>query len=93
MNKDKYVGNFHEGKKEGRGTYYFSEGTVFNGTWSNDEKLEGELILFNGDIFNGTFKNNLRYQGTYKYKNGDLYYGEWRDDVKHGRGRLVLEIG
>ena len=51
------------------------------------------MILFNGDIFNGAFKNNLRYEGTYKYKNGDLYYGEWKDDVKHGRGRLVLEIG
>jgi hypothetical protein len=36
VNKDKYVGNFQEGKKEGRGTYYFSEGTVFNGIWNND---------------------------------------------------------
>jgi hypothetical protein len=78
VNKDKYQGSFQEGKKEGRGVYYFSEGTVFSGIWSNDEKLEGELVLFNGDIFVGTFRNNMRFQGTYKYKNGDVYYGEWR---------------
>lgn len=28
-NKDLYRGNFKEGRKEGQGAYYFSEGTVF----------------------------------------------------------------
>jgi hypothetical protein len=51
------------------------------------------LTLFNGDIFQGTFQQNLRYEGTYKYKNGDIYYGQWSNDIKHGRGRLILTIG
>jgi len=36
VNKDRYTGNFIRGVKEGHGMYYFSEGTVFVGEWSND---------------------------------------------------------
>ena len=58
VNKDKYVGTFVHGKREGKGKYFYSEGTVFTGTWLNNEKQEGELKLFNGDIFQGFFSNN-----------------------------------
>jgi len=36
VNKDKYIGQFYEGKKDGDGSYYFSEGTVYVGKWRND---------------------------------------------------------
>ena len=57
------MGEFKDGRKEGKGVYYFSEGTVFEGTWHNDFKVEGELTLFNGDSFLGIFRNNERFEG------------------------------
>lgn len=77
-NKDKYIGTFENGRKEGKGNYYFSEGTVFVGIWKDDNKVEGELTLFNGDVFTGIFQRNERYDGTYEYKNGDVYKGTWK---------------
>lgn len=70
-NKDRYVGEFADGRKQGKGKYFFAEGTVFDGFWENDFKVEGHLKLFNGDEFEGVFKNNNRYKGNYKYSNGD----------------------
>lgn len=32
-NKDKYIGEFRDGQKHGKGKYFFSEGTVFEGDW------------------------------------------------------------
>ena len=58
VNKDKYKGQFHEAMKWGNGNYFYAEGTVFSGRWEEDNKIEGELILFNGDTFKGTFRNN-----------------------------------
>lgn len=52
-NKDKYVGNFIQGRREGEAKYFYSEGTMFSGRWQNDHKTEGELVLFNGDVFRG----------------------------------------
>lgn len=58
VNKDTYKGEFKEGKRDGRGVYYFSEGTVYEGIWQNNYKTQGELTLFNGDRFKGVFRNN-----------------------------------
>jgi hypothetical protein len=93
LNKDKYVGNFNQGVREGKGEYFYSEGTVFKGMWHNDEKVDGELVLFNGDLFKGQFQNNFRSVGMYWYKNGDTYEGSWRNDVKEGAGLLKLSNG
>ena len=93
VNKDIYVGTFINGKREGKGNYYYSEGTSFVGHWEQDQKVAGELTLFNGDIFKGSFKNNERYNGIYYYKNGDQYEGYWSNDVKEGFGKLVLANG
>jgi hypothetical protein len=32
-NKDKYIGEFVDGRKHGKGKYYFAEGTIFEGHW------------------------------------------------------------
>ena len=39
VNKDKYKGQFKQGRKDGKGTYCFSEGTVFEGMFHNNLKV------------------------------------------------------
>ena len=87
------MGTFNQGKREGKGNYFYSEGTHFIGNWENDMKITGELTLFNGDIFKGSFKNNERHNGVYCYKNGDKYEGYWSNDLKDGFGTLLLNNG
>lgn len=41
------------GAKEGRGIYYFSEGSIYDGEWEEDKKTNGHLKLHNGDEFWG----------------------------------------
>ena len=36
---DKYVGEWKDGLKNGRGTYTYADGTVDKGLWKNDEFL------------------------------------------------------
>lgn len=50
-NKDQYIGWFVDGRKHGKGKYFFAESTVFSGYWENDCKVQGHLKLFNGDEF------------------------------------------
>jgi hypothetical protein len=34
-NKEKYIGSYKCGKKEGKGKYYFKNGLIYDGLWSN----------------------------------------------------------
>lgn len=42
-----------DGKKNGAGKYFFADGTVYDGAWENDFKVQGYLRLYNGDQFEG----------------------------------------
>ncbi len=39
-NGDKYIGECKYNKMHGKGTYYYSDGTVRKGTWFNDKYVE-----------------------------------------------------
>ena len=54
----KYQGTFMQGKREGKGTMVWDDGTVFEGVWRNDQRLFGRLIMNNGFTYIGHFKND-----------------------------------
>ncbi|MDC0202057.1 hypothetical protein OAJ56_02315, partial [Flavobacteriales bacterium] len=56
---DKYVGEWKEGKKDGEGTYTYSNGDKYVGEWKGDEKHgEGTYTYDDGTIKKGLWENN-----------------------------------
>ena len=62
---DKYLGDFKNNKKHGKGTYFWKNGNKYIGEWKND-KLHGTGTL--------TYKNGKINKGT--WENGKFMYGE-----------------
>ena len=81
------VGNYLEGKSNGKATY----------TWPNGDKHEGEFkdgkangqgtyTHPNGDKYVGEFKDSKRHgQGTYFRKDGRIGLGEWFENKPSGQ--------
>ena len=53
-----YKGQFKQGKREGKGKMVWSDGSVFDGVWFNDERVKGTMIMRDGWIYKGNFKND-----------------------------------
>lgn len=66
------------------------------GTWKNDQLIEGQQIWPNGAYFIGNFKNGLYHgceadeqEGELSIPNENLYYvGDFKDGQFQGQGRL-----
>jgi hypothetical protein len=53
---EKYEGDWVDGKMHGRGTYYYSDGSIYDGTWV-EGKMEGKGIFI--------YPNGNKYEGEY----------------------------
>ena len=88
-----YVGETKDGKQHGRGTYVYTNGDIYQGTWY-EGRIHGRGIYTyaNGTYYNGEFKNYIRHgEGTYCMLNGDIYSGQWIDGKRTGDG--LMEYG
>ena len=62
-----YSGNFKNGKKEGKGKFFFTGQYSYEGQWKND-RLHGKGILKvwgTDEKFEGYFKDDLKIKGTW----------------------------
>lgn len=94
-----YKGEFLNGKKNGKGSFYLANGTFYEGDFK-DDKLEGNVweTLKQGvftwteqKIYRGEWKNNtLTGFGVYSQP-GKIYKGYFFDDKKHGYGIYLLD--
>jgi hypothetical protein len=50
-NGDVYEGQWHDGKRVGRGRLTFGKGGTFVGTFKDDEAFEGKLTDKNDNVF------------------------------------------
>lgn len=66
------------GQREGRGTYRFAAGDVYEGDWKADEREgRGRMSYANGGVYEGDYTANMKQGlGTYLYASGDVYEGE-----------------
>eukprot|EP01083_Nonionella_stella_P003439 9865_1 len=96
---DEYEGQFKDNRREGTGTYRYSNGNVYVGEFvSNFRTGWGKYAWLdnstrNGDEYEGQFKRGLQHgTGTYRYSDGDVYVGEWVNGNRTGNGKLTSSI-
>ncbi|MFW6016409.1 MAG: MORN repeat-containing protein [bacterium] len=84
----KYIGEFKDGKPNGKGTISHSDGSVYEGEVKNGKRHGKGLFKFSdGGVYKGEYISNLRNgYGVHIYSNGNRYEGEFKDDYKHGQG-------
>jgi hypothetical protein len=85
---DQYVGEWRDGKPNGRGTATFSNGEKYVGEF-RDGAQNGQATYTwpDGRKYVGEMKNGLRDgQGTYTWPDGSKYVGEYQHDQRNGQG-------
>ena len=95
-NGDRYEGNWKNDKKEGKGTYYFTQkGDIYKGYFLNDyPNGKGIYYYKNGDRYEGMFKDGKKDgECIFTYANGGRYKGSFKNDEKDGKGEYKNQNG
>ena len=93
--KNKYIGDFVNMKRWGKGKWLtntiFYEGEFYN----NQMNGNGKIKFFKSGIeYIGTFKNDqIDGHGIFKWINGDKYKGEVKNGKMHGKGTYKYKNG
>ena len=91
----KYVGEFKDGLRHGKGTFIFPDGRKYVGEWK-DNMLHGQgtFTYPDGGKYVGEFKDDMFHgQGTFTYSNGEKYVGEFKNHMHHGQGTFTSSDG
>jgi len=87
-----YYGNLKEGQRYGEGLFRFSDGSIYNGYWENEEFIKGTARNSEGFSYNGQFQYN-KYHGIGTYNKGELFLdGIWKDH-KFTKGTIKYPNG
>ena len=84
-----------DGRKQGKGTYIWSNGNKFEGD-AKDDLWEGNgtKTFYNGDVYRGEFRRDLMHgRGLYRFANGDIYQGSFFEGMFDGHGELHFADG
>ncbi|CAA6664945.1 unnamed protein product [Spirodela intermedia] len=94
-NGDYYEGEFHRGKCNGSGVYYYFGNGKYEGDWV-DGRYDGYGIesWARGSRYRGQYRHGLRHGvGVYRFYAGDCYAGEWLNGQSHGIGVQTCSDG
>jgi clan AA aspartic protease (TIGR02281 family) len=92
---DEYVGEYRNGKPNGRGTFTWPDGRKYVGKFT-DGKFNGRgtYTLPEGEKYVGEFRDDLgNGHGTSTWPSGAKYVGEFRDGKYNGRGTFTWPDG
>ena len=91
----RYNGIRINGKKEGKGIYYYPNGCKYEGYFKNDKKNgKGIFYYSNGDRYEGHFKEgNYEGNGIFYFNNGDRYEGNFERNKYSGKGKYYYHNG
>ena len=104
-----YIGQFHEGKYDKTGTFYWNDGTRYIGNWVNG-KREGigteissdgvtNTDIYTDDDINDKLKKGAitgdtkNGWGVYIYDDGSVYEGYFKKGMKDGYGKYTMTDG
>lgn len=87
--RHRYIGTFVNGRREGQGRLEWSDGTLYEGMFHDNEFFgKGVMTWPNGDRYEGEYKCGKRDgSGVYITAKGVIFDGEWRDN--HREGKIV----
>ncbi|MFN8769650.1 MAG: hypothetical protein ACK5Z5_03250 [Neisseriaceae bacterium] len=87
----RFEGNFINGMRSKGKLINNKDGTViFTGTWQNDCKHFGKMMLPDIGKYKGKFENGQpNGHGRIGYINGDVYEGEFKDGKPNGHGKML----
>lgn len=92
-----YSGDFHAGKKHGKGIKVMPNGDRYEGDFSDDYRhgkgvyVWGKNSPWAGDRYEGEYQRDLRHgKGVYFWSVGDRYEGQWKDDLRLGLSVMEL---
>ncbi|OMJ73161.1 hypothetical protein SteCoe_28231 [Stentor coeruleus] len=91
----KFIGYFHDGKRNDKGRHIKMDGDIYEGEF-NDNYMQGKGVLLrnNGIVYTGDFEKNLESgYGTIEQNGKILYVGSFLNGMKHGKGKLTLADG
>jgi hypothetical protein len=93
--RNKYVGNFQDGLKHGKGKYLYVDGGTYAGDWLNDKQNgQGTYIHANESMYVGDFKDAKPHgRGIYFTTSGEIFDGEFKDGKWEGQGILTFHDG
>ena len=83
----RYVGQYADNLKNGDGTFYYPDGSVYEGIAMCMFSWVLTITFFN----EGQWVNDVRQGfGKYTYANGDIYEGEWENNMRQGQGTYTF---
>lgn len=87
-----YIGNFVQGKKEGKGVSHNFENLIYEGGFKDDlYDGKGSLKFTEGRTISGKFVSGyLEGEGKEEWDNGTLYEGKFVKSRKQGHGLLTV---
>ncbi|MBE0621777.1 MAG: hypothetical protein IH605_14380 [Burkholderiales bacterium] len=92
-----YRGDFHAGRKHGRGVKTWPSGDRYEGDFVEDRKEGSGKYTWStrgpsaGESYSGAWLNDLRHgYGVYEWPSGDRYAGEWANDAVAGMPTLAM---
>lgn len=100
-----YVGQWKNGKRQGRGEQYFADGSFYEGYWVNNmQNGRGRSIDITGDTTEGEFFNDaLHGNGAYYKYHEETFDSDWPEKnvfkgnfvqgIKCGQGKFVASDG
>ncbi len=73
----RYIGQFKNGMRNGRGKQVWEDFTLYEGYWADDRANgRGRLIHTNGDVYEGDWKDDKAHgKGVYTKNDGSSYTG------------------
>ena len=91
----RYIGNKINGKKEGKGIYFYTNGCKYEGYFKNDKKNGTGIFYYNnGDKYEGNFEEgNYEGKGIFYFNNGDRYEGNFEKNKYSGKGKYHYHNG
>lgn len=92
-----YIGEYINGKPEGYGEYYWSNGSCFKGSFANGLR-HGKGIWRKGDVnddsYEGEYINDKKNgQGVFRWASGNVYKGTFANDLRHGYAEMYWTDG
>ena len=95
INKNKYIGDFINMKRWGKGKWTTNKIIYLGEFYNNKIHGKGKIkFLKSGIEYSGTFKKGqIDAYGVFKWKNGDIYEGEVKNGKMHGMGKYKFNNG